>query len=70
MQITITKGERDDGIEVRRKDGSTVSTRFPRKGPVPQDSTDYVVESALGIADVFWGLVAGGCHPEDIAELA
>jgi hypothetical protein len=70
MRITITKGERDDRIEVRRPDGSTVSTRFPRKGPVPHDATHYVVESALGIADGFWGLVADGHHPEEVAELA
>ena len=70
MRITITKGERDDRIEVRRRDGSTVSTRFPRKGPVPHDATHYVVESRLGITEGFWGLVAGGRHPDEIAEIA
>ena len=70
MRITITKGERDDRIEVRRRDGSSASTRFPRKGPVPHDATHYVVESRLGITEGFWGLVAGGRHPDEIAEIA
>ena len=70
MQITITKGERDDGVDVRRADGSSASARFPRKGPVPHDATHYVVESSLGIRDGFWGMVASGRHPDEIAELA
>ena len=70
MRIIITKGERDDRIEVLRADGSGASTRFPRKGPVPHDATHYVVESGLGITKGFWGLVAAGRHPEEIAEIA
>lgn len=70
MRITITKGERSDRIEALRADGSKVSTTFPHKGPIPHDVSHYVVETELGIADGFWGLVGSGRHPEEIAGLA
>ena len=70
MRITITKGERGDRIDLRRPNGSEVSTTFPHKGPIPHDAVHYFVESELGIGDGFWGLVAAGRHPEEIAELA
>jgi hypothetical protein len=70
MRITITKGERSDRIEALRADGSKVSTTFPHKGPIPHDAVHYIVESELGIADGFWGLVGSGRHPEEIADLA
>jgi hypothetical protein len=70
MRITITKGERADRIDVRRTDGSEVSTTFPHKGPIPHDAVHFHVESELGIGHGFWGMVASGRHPEDIAEIA
>ena len=70
MRIIITKGDREDRIEALRADGSRVTTTFPHKGPVPHDVTHYVVESELGIANGFWGLVASGRRPEEIAGLA
>jgi len=70
MRITITKGEREDRIDALRADGSKVSTTFPHKGPVPHDVTHYIVERELGFAHGFWGLVASGRHPEEIAGLA
>ena len=70
MRITITKGEKDDRIEARRPDGSEVATTFPHKGSIPHDATHFIVESELAIADGFWGLVASGRHPEEIAGLA
>jgi hypothetical protein len=70
MRITITKGEREDRIEAVRTDGSSVRTSFPHKGPMPHDAVHFYVESTLGIANAFWGMVAGGRHPEEIAGIA
>ena len=70
MRITITKGEREDGIEAMRPDGSSVRTSFPHKGPIPHDAVHFYVESTLAIGDAFWGMVAGGRHPEEVAEIA
>jgi hypothetical protein len=70
MRITITKGERGDRIEALRGDNSHVATTFPKKGPLPHDLVHFVVESELAIRDGFWGMVAGGRHPEEIADFA
>jgi hypothetical protein len=70
MRIIITRGERSDRIDAQRPDGSNVSTSFPHKGPIPHDAVHFFVESELGIADGFWGLVASGRHPEEIAAIA
>ena len=70
MRITIIKGEREDRIEAVRQDGSSVRTSFPHKGPIPHDAVHFYVESALQIADAFWGMVAAGRHPEEVAEIA
>ncbi|WP_067733960.1 hypothetical protein [Novosphingobium naphthalenivorans] len=70
MEIAIRKGARDDRIEILREDGSSVVTRFPKKGPVPHDAVHYFVEQGLGLTQGFWGMVADGRHPEDLAELA
>ena len=70
MRIIITRGERSDRIDAHRRDGSNVSASFPHKGPIPHDAVHFFVESELGIADGFWGLVASGRHPEEIAVIA
>lgn len=70
MRISITKGARDDRIEAVRQDGSSASTTFPHKGPVPHDAVHFFVESELGITDGFWGLVAAGRHPEEVQAIA
>jgi hypothetical protein len=70
MRITITKGERSDRIEALRANGCAVSTTFPHKGPIPHDAVHFFVESGLGITDGFWGMVAAGRHPEEIAGIA
>lgn len=70
MRITITKGEREDRIEAVRADGSSVCASFPHKGPIPHDAVHFYVESALGLDDAFWGTVAAGRHPEEVAALA
>lgn len=70
LTITLTKGPRDDHIAIARADGSTAQTRFPHKGPVPHDAVHYFVERGLDLPRAFWGLIAAGHHPEEIAELA
>jgi hypothetical protein len=70
MWIEIVKGTDDDAVHVTRADGSRASTRFPKKGPVPHDGVHAIVERALGMRRAFWGHVANGKHPEDIAALA
>lgn len=70
MMISITKGAATDTIVVRRGDGSMVQTSFPHKGPVPHDAVHFFVELELGIQDGFWGLVAGGRHPDEIGAMA
>src|SRR3954451_9092268 len=70
MQITITKGERGDRIDALRADGSSVSTTFLHKGPIPHDAVHFYVESELGLGRGFWGMVASGQHPEQVQEIA
>jgi hypothetical protein len=70
MHITITKGEREDRIEAVRTDGSSVCTLFPHKGPIPHDAVHFYVESSLALGDAFWGMVAAGRHPEEVAAIA
>lgn len=70
MRIEITKGQRDDRIAIRRRDGTRADTVFPKKGPVPHDAVHWFVERELGLSRGFWGMVSAGAHPEDIAEIA
>jgi len=70
MRIEIVKGTRDDAVHVTRADGARAATRFPKKGPVPHDGVHVIIERALGMRRAFWGHVASGKHPEEIAALA
>jgi len=70
VRITITKGKDEDRLDIQRQDGSSVTTSFPHKGPIPHDFVHYAVESEIGMHTGFWGLVAAGHHPEDIQEIA
>ena len=70
MRIELTKGSTADRMDIRRSDGSHVTTSFPHKGPVPHDVVHFFVESAMGIVKGFWGMVAEGHHPEEIGAIA
>ena len=70
MEITIIKGRLLDQIAITRADGTSAATTFPKKGPVPHDAVHWFVERELEVAQGFWGMVAGGLHPEAIAEIA
>ena len=70
MRITIIKGTSDDRLDIQRDDGSCVTTRLPKKGPIPHDSIHFVVERGLGLDDAFWGKIAAGADPEALGEMA
>lgn len=70
MQITVRKGARSDTLELVRADGSRATTSFPKKGWFPHDVVHYCVEQALGFERAFWGRVAAGTHPDEVAKLA
>ena len=70
MRISITKGEKEDRLDMERADGSRVSMLFPHKGPIPHDFVHYAVESELGIDRGFWGLIESGRHPEEVQDIA
>ncbi len=70
MRIEMVRGKSADHIRIARADGSVAETRFAHKGPFPHDAVHFVVEQRLGFDRGFWGLVAEGRHPEELAELA
>jgi hypothetical protein len=70
MHVTIIKGTNEDRIGLIRADGSRAETTFAKKGAFPHDAVHYAVEKHLGLAEGFWGKVAGGCDPEEISEMA
>jgi hypothetical protein len=70
MDIAITKGQGADTIAVHRRDGSSATARVPQKGPVPHDAVHFFAERELGLGMGFWGMVALGHDPDDLAELA
>lgn len=70
MEITITKGQAEDRISILHADSSRMETTFPKKGFIPHDAVHLFVERALGLKGAFWGMVAAGRHPEDIAGIA
>lgn len=70
MDVEITKGQDQDFIEVRRHDGSTAKTTFPKRGLFPHDAVHLVVESELQMETGFWGRVAAGSTPEDVGAVA
>ncbi len=70
MRVTIVHTPRECRIAIVRADGSRADTCIPHKGPFPHDVMHYVVERELGLARGFWGLVAGGQHPDELAAMA
>ncbi|MEY4054739.1 MAG: hypothetical protein RL519_74 [Pseudomonadota bacterium] len=70
MEITITKGQAEDRIVIDHGDGRRMDTTFPKKGFIPHDAAHLFVEAELGLTGAFWGMVADGRHPEEIAGIA
>lgn len=70
MEIRITKGQSEDRIAIVQADGALMDTTFPKKGFIPHDAVHLFVERELGLKRAFWGMVAAGRHPEQIAGIA
>lgn len=70
MRITIVHTPRDCRIAAVRADGSRADAQVPHKGPFPHDAMHYAVEREMGLAQGFWGMVASGHHPDELAALA
>mgnify|MGYP000252186270 CR=1 FL=1 len=70
MQITITKGQAEDRIAIVLANGRQLDSTFPKKGFIPHDAVHLFVERELGLKNAFWGMVASGSHPEEIAGIA
>lgn len=70
MEITITKGTSEDRIVIVRGPADRIETSFPKKGFIPHDAVHLFVERELGLRGAFWGMVAAGHHPEEIAGIA
>ncbi len=70
MRATIVHTPRECRIVFERADGSRADTSIPHKGPFPHDAMHYAVEREMGLAQGFWGLVAGGRHPDELAAMA
>lgn len=70
MDVTIIKGSSEDRISMIRDDGSRAETTFAKKGPFPHDAVHYAVEKHLAFGNGFWGMVARGRDPAEIAEIA
>jgi hypothetical protein len=70
MQIALVKGNTHDTLRVTRADGSIAEAQVVKKGPVPHDGVHFAVETGLGFGNAFFGLIAAGRHPDDIAGLA
>lgn len=70
MEITITKGLAEDRIAIDHGNGRRMETSFPKKGFIPHDAVQLFVEAELGLKQGFWGMVAAGRHPEEIAGIA
>jgi hypothetical protein len=70
MQIALVKGNTYDTLRVTRADGSIAEAQVVKKGPVPHDGVHFAVESGLNFDNAFFGLIAAGRHPDNIAGLA
>jgi hypothetical protein len=70
MEVKFTKGNDRDFIEARRGDGTIVRTTFPKKWWFPHDAVHLIVERRLRLQYGFWGRVASGATPEQIAAIA
>jgi len=70
VEARFTKGTDRDFIEAHRADGTVERTSFPKKGAFPHDAVHLIVERRLGFEHGFWGRIAAGASPEEIAAIA
>jgi hypothetical protein len=70
MQVRFIKGKDRDFIEAHRADGTTARTTFPKKGVFPHDAVHLIVEKQMRFQHAFWGRIARGATPGEIAAIA
>jgi hypothetical protein len=70
MEVKFTKGTDRDFIEARRSDGTIEKMTFPKKGLFPHDAVHLIVERRLRFEHGFWGRIASGANPAQIAAIA
>lgn len=70
MRIDFTKHPRDTAMRILLASGIEQTGRFPNKGPFPHDLMHYSVERAFAFRNAFWGLIANGKTPDEIARFA
>jgi hypothetical protein len=69
MRVRFAKGPlaaKADTLTCVRPDGSTTWCEMPRQGILPHDAFHFVVETALGWRDAFFGQVAKGVSLDQI----
>lgn len=70
MLVRFTKQaatDQSDSLTCVRPDGSSTRGEMPRQGILPHDAFHFVVESALGWRDSFFGQVAQGASLDHVA---
>lgn len=63
MIVRFTKGPlsaRSDRLTCLRSDGTTTEAEMPRQGILPHEAFHFVVETALGPLEAFFGRIAAG----------
>ncbi|MEP5173929.1 MAG: hypothetical protein ABJQ42_13325 [Erythrobacter sp.] len=70
MRINLTKGMTEDSISIAREDGTRAEFKFPHKGPMSHDAIHFFVERQVKMECGFWGMVAAGIEPKEVAALA
>lgn len=70
MLIALSRQGRTEHARVERADGTVAAFSVPAKGPVSHDLVHFCVEIGLDMRGAFWGLIAEGAEPEEVAEQA
>jgi len=69
LATKLAAGEKYDRLEFVRADGSTATVMQPRQRILPHDLLHFLVETRMGIAAGFIGLVESGLDPAFAAQL-
>jgi len=56
-----------DTLTCERPDGTSTHSAMPRQGILPHEAFHFVVETTLGWRDAFFGQIARGATPDDLA---
>lgn len=70
MQAEFIKGTSEDRIVIRGAGHVMAELQFPKKGVIPHDAVHLVVEQELRMETGFWGQIAAGTNPAEVAAKA